>query len=55
MPAVGKLPPFDNVYVAAGHGAIGVTVSAAVGRTLAQLMRGETPELPLGPFQPLLG
>ena len=52
MPAVGKLPPFDNVYVAAGHGAIGVTVSAAVGHTLAQLMRGEPPDLPLDPFAP---
>jgi glycine oxidase len=52
MPAVGKLPGLDNAYVAAGHGAIGVTVSAAVGLTLAQLMRGATPDLPLDAFEP---
>jgi glycine oxidase len=53
-PAVGRLPGLDNAYVAAGHGAIGVTVSAAVGYTLTQLMRGEPPEVPLDSFDPTM-
>jgi glycine oxidase len=52
LPYVGKLPEVANAYVAAGHGAIGVTVSAAVGLLLSQLIRGETPQLSLSPFSP---
>ena len=52
LPYVGKLPELANAYVAAGHGAIGVTVSAAVGLLLSQLIRGETPQLSLAPFDP---
>jgi glycine oxidase len=52
LPAVGRLPGLENAYVAAGHGAIGLTVSAAVGSTLAQLMRGEEPDVSLAPFDP---
>lgn len=52
LPAVGRLPGLENAYVAAGHGAIGVTVSAAVGHTLAQLILGQTPDASLAPFDP---
>lgn len=52
LPPVGRLPGLDNAYVAAGHGAIGITVSAAVGKTLAQLVRGDAPEQDLAPFDP---
>ena len=52
LPYVGRLPELSNAYVAAGHGAIGVTVSAAVGLLLSQLLRGETPQLSLAPFDP---
>ena len=52
LPYVGRLPETSNVYVAAGHGAIGVTVSAAVGLLLSQLVRGEQPQLSLAPFDP---
>jgi glycine oxidase len=52
LPPVGRVPGFQNVFVAAGHGAIGVTVSAAVGSDLARLVRGEQPEQDLLPFDP---
>ena len=52
LPLVGLVPGMGNVHVAAGHGAIGLTVSAAVGYLLAQQLRGETTEQSLGPFQP---
>ena len=52
LPPVGRVPGLENAYVASGHGAIGVTVSAAVGRLLSQLMRGERPDQSLAPFDP---
>ena len=52
-PIVGRLPGFDNAYVASGHGAIGVTVSPAVGQSLAALIAGEpTAAATLTPFDP---
>jgi glycine oxidase len=52
-PIVGRLPGYQNAYVAAGHGAIGVTVSPATGRLLAALISGD-PEAAqrLAPFDP---
>jgi glycine/D-amino acid oxidase-like deaminating enzyme len=38
QPVVGRLPGYQNAYVAAGHGAIGVTVSPATGQLLAALV-----------------
>lgn len=40
-PVVGRLPGTHNAYVAAGHGAIGVTVSPAVGQLMAGLIAGD--------------
>jgi glycine oxidase len=52
-PIVGRLPGYDNAYVASGHGAIGVTVSPAVGQSLASLIAGETTAAEaLAPFDP---
>jgi glycine oxidase len=52
-PVVGRLPGFDNAYVAAGHGAIGVTVSPAVGQSLAALISGDAGAADtLTPFDP---
>jgi glycine oxidase len=52
LPYVGRIAELENAYVAAGHGAIGVTVSAAIGLLLSQAVRGETPQLSLAPFDP---
>lgn len=53
LPPAGRIPGLRNAYVAAGHGAIGVTLSAAVGSLLAQALRGESPEQSLSPFDPI--
>jgi D-amino-acid dehydrogenase len=41
-----------NAFLAAGHGAVGMTLGAGVGHTLADLIRGESPAIPLDPFDP---
>lgn len=53
LPIVGRLPGYDNAYVASGHGAIGVTVSPAVGQSLAALVAGDAGAADaLAPFGP---
>ena len=43
LPMIGRLPGWDNAYVAAGNGAKGIILSAITGRTVAELIsRGHT-------------
>lgn len=51
-PLLGPLPGLNNVSIVAGHGPVGVTLSAAAGYLLAQSLRGEEPHLSLDPFSP---
>jgi glycine/D-amino acid oxidase-like deaminating enzyme len=48
-PLVGPLRGLDNVGIIAGHGSIGITLSAGVARLAAQWLQGHTPDLPLMP------
>jgi D-amino-acid dehydrogenase len=52
LPLIGEVPDRPGVYVAAGHGMLGVTLAPATAALLAPLvLRGETaPEL--RPFDP---
>jgi len=50
LPYLGPLPAIENVYLAAGHGMLGVSMSPATGRLLAELMCGQTPHLDPAPY-----
>lgn len=50
LPVVGHLPEFHNVFVANGLGASGLTVGPFLGKQLAKLVMGETPDLDLRPY-----
>jgi D-amino-acid dehydrogenase len=50
LPLVGRAPAFDNVYVAAGHGMLGVSMSPATGKLIAELISGETPHVDPAPY-----
>jgi D-amino-acid dehydrogenase len=52
MPVLGSLPGVDNVFVATGHGANGLLLGPISGRTIADLIAGNDPEVDLGPFSP---
>lgn len=41
QPVVGRLPGYQNAFVASGHSAIGVTVSPATGKLLSELIAGD--------------
>ena len=52
LAVLGRLPQWDNVYVAGGGGRKGVLYGPAMGLATAQLIVGEAPELNLSPYAP---
>lgn len=52
LPAIGRVPGFDNLYVAAGHGMLGITLAPVTGAVIADLMVRGSAGLDLAPFDP---
>jgi glycine oxidase len=52
LPYLGKVPGYDNLYVAAGHFRAGILLSPATGMAMKELMLGQAASLPLEPFRP---
>jgi D-amino-acid dehydrogenase len=52
LPFLGAASPYRNVFVAAGHGAMGMGLAPASGLLIAQAVAGEQPDLDLKPFSP---
>ncbi len=51
-PVIGVSPGVPNAYLAFGHGHLGVTMAAATGRLIADLVASRTPPIDLAPFSP---
>ena len=51
LPFVGGLPGMDNVWVASGHGMLGVTMGPITGQIIADLIGGKTPSFDPAPFR----
>jgi len=45
LPLIGRAPGLDNLWLATGHGMLGVTLSAITGRLTAELMTGTVPSI----------
>ncbi|HTA66037.1 MAG TPA: FAD-dependent oxidoreductase [Xanthomonadaceae bacterium] len=52
LPILGRAPGSDNLWLATGHGMMGVGMSAATGRLIADLMCGRDPILDPAPYSP---
>ncbi|MGH3046950.1 MAG: NAD(P)/FAD-dependent oxidoreductase, partial [Gaiellaceae bacterium] len=52
LPFIGRLPRWEQLYVAAGHGTMGFTLAPATGEALARLVAGDAPADLLAPFRP---
>jgi D-amino-acid dehydrogenase len=52
LPVIGELPGQDGLYVATGHGTLGVTLSPATAALLAPLVVDGTKSPDLAPFEP---
>jgi D-amino-acid dehydrogenase len=50
-PFIGPVPAFDNVYLAAGHSMLGISMSPSTGRLVAELMTGQTPHIDPHPYR----
>jgi D-amino-acid dehydrogenase len=51
LPFVGPLPDMDNVWVASGHGMLGVTLGPITGQLIAEQIAGSAPSLDTVPFR----
>ena len=49
---LGRAPRHDHVWLAAGHGMLGISMSAATGQLMADLMTGRTPAFDPFPYRP---
>ena len=52
LPLLGRVPRFDNVYIATGHAMLGVTLAPATAEVMADLMTAATPAPELSAFEP---
>jgi len=51
LPALGRSPKHPHVWLAAGHGMLGISMSAASGQLLADLMTGRAPAIDPAPYR----
>jgi len=52
LPLIGRMPGYENVFVATGHGMIGVTLAPVTGELIAEMVvDGARPSL-AAPFDP---
>lgn len=52
LPLLGRAPGFNNLFLATGHGMMGMGMSAGSGRLLADLVTGRTPAIDPAPYAP---
>ncbi len=52
LPAIGPLPNHPNIFIAAGHGHLGLTGGPNTGRIVAALASNERLNIPLEPYAP---
>ncbi len=52
LPVIGRSASHDNVFLAFGHGHLGLTQSAATGRLIHDLVLGQPAAIDLKPFSP---
>jgi D-amino-acid dehydrogenase len=52
LPAIGPLPHHPNIFIAAGHGHLGLTGGPNTGRIVAAMASGERLNIPLEPYAP---
>jgi D-amino-acid dehydrogenase len=49
-PIIGRSPSFDNVWIAAGHNMLGLSMAPATGKLIAELLNGQPTHLDPSPY-----
>lgn len=52
LPLLGRAPGHEHVWMAAGHGMLGISMSSATGQLIADLMTGRAPAFDPSPYRP---
>jgi glycine oxidase len=52
LPYLGRMPGFDNLYIAAGHFRMGIQMSPATGLVMSELLQDRPTTIPLAAFAP---
>ena len=52
LPIIGRAPGHPHLWLATGHGMLGVSMSPATGRLLAELVAGDAPHIDPVPYSP---
>ncbi|HSO20161.1 MAG TPA: FAD-dependent oxidoreductase, partial [Desulfosarcina sp.] len=50
LPIIDRAPALDNLYIAAGHGMLGLTAATGTGRLIADMIIGRPPAIDPEPF-----
>ena len=51
LPYIGKHSSYDNITIAGGHAMLGVSLAAATGQLIKQIIQHEKPEIPIEAFR----
>ncbi len=52
IPLVGRVPRYSNVWLAAGHSMLGLSMATATGKLISEMMTGQTPHIDPHPYRP---
>ena len=52
LPIIGRAPGHEHLWLATGHGMLGVSMSSATGRLVSELMTGAAPHIDPAPYAP---
>lgn len=52
LPIIGASPKHRNLFLATGHGMLGMSMSAITGQLMAELLTGREPSIDIAPFAP---
>ncbi|MBN2125568.1 MAG: FAD-dependent oxidoreductase [Deltaproteobacteria bacterium] len=50
LPIIDRMPHIHNLYVATGHGMLGISMATGTGRLIADMLLGQTPPIDPRPF-----
>jgi D-amino-acid dehydrogenase len=51
LPIIDRSPSFENVYVAAGHNMLGLSMATATGKLIAELAGGQSTHVDPTPYR----
>jgi D-amino-acid dehydrogenase len=52
LPIVGQVPRLENAWLATGHNMLGLSLAAATGRLIAEMVQGQPTHIDPAPFSP---